>query len=188
MALTVVADFNGGAVSSTLVNSHAKAIQEVQPLYATKAADESRTSNVTLSDDADLFVIGAANATYEVTFMGRTTGAGSATLGDISVQWTYPTGSGAQFSMAYMGLTFGVAYGVSTAGSVNAITVLGTTSPSAAVSFGTPSTNYSSLIGKGLWVVGQTAGVLRLQWAQRVSTGTSTKLGQGSFLALSRVS
>jgi hypothetical protein len=155
--------------------------------YAIKPADEARASTATPTNDADMLVAGVAGRTYAVTFMARTTGAGSATLGDITFQWTFPTGAGATLALDYLGLTSGVAYGVSTTGNVNAISTINTTSASTAVPFGTPSTNFSTVIGTGLWVVGASSGNLQLQWSQRVSTGTATTLGKGSYILLTRM-
>lgn len=154
----------------------------ITPLKAYKSAEELRTSTTTFSDDADLVIPGRANAVYSVTLSLRVTGAGSATLGDILLRFTFPTGTGAALNIGYTGLQPGVAYGVATGGSVNAVDWYDTASPSTATSMGTVLTNYNKIIGVGTWWVGAINGNLRLQWAQRVSTATSTKLGIGSSL------
>lgn len=156
--------------------------------FAIKPADLSRASVTAVSNDTDMVVTGVAGRTYLVTFMARVSGAGSATLGDITFQWSYPVGAGSAFTMGYLGLATAVAYGVSTAGSINTITVTDTGSPSTSVAFGTPSTNFSTVTATGVWVVGATSGSLQLQWAQRVSTATATVLGKGSCILLTRMS
>lgn len=177
----------GDAVVTDL-NAIVAELAFIKPVFAQKPSDESVASSTVMQNDDALFVNGIANATYEVYMELSVTGAGSATLGDIQLQFTFPTsGSGQSLSLGYIGLTSAVAYGVSTTGQVNAVNFRNTASPSTSAPFGTPNINFGLIIATGTWVVGTVAGQLQLQWAQRVSTGTATTVRQGSLLRLMRL-
>lgn len=148
------------------------------PVSAVKTVSQNATSNTTLQDDAELFVAVQNGATYQLDCVVAATGAGSATLGDITIGWTFPGGT---LTHHAIGLASAVAYGVSTAGQVNSVRFRDTTSPSTSYSFGTPSTNYGT-IRIGLLYACTADGTLKMQWAQRVSTATSTTVGAGSYL------
>lgn len=148
-----------------------------------KSVDESLASNTTLQNDDELFVTVENGATYRGECVLGTTGAGSATLGDITIGWTFPGGT---LTHHAIGLTSAVAYGVSTTGQVNAVRFRSTTSPSSTYSFGTPSTNLGFVHIKFSYAC-TADGTLQLQWAQRVSTATATTVGAGSYLSLQRV-
>jgi hypothetical protein len=184
----VSASLFGDAVVTDL-NALASQLGFITPVFAQKIADESVTSSTTPQNDDHLFCAGVAGAAYEVYVQLSVTGAGSATVGDVSIQFTFPTsGSGQSLALGYTGLTNSVAYGFNTAGSVNNVTFRNTTSPSNGASFGTPSTNFTPIFISGIWVVGTVAGTLQLQWAQRVSSGTATTARTGSLMRLMRLS
>lgn len=153
------------------------------PISAVKSVDESVTSSTTLQDDDELFVTVQNGATYQLECVVGATGAGSATLGDIAIGWTFPGGTLTHYAI---GLTSAVAYGVSTTGQVNSVRFRDTTSPSSSYPFGTPSTN-SGMIRIGLLYQCTADGTLKMQWAQRVSTGTATTVKAGSHLVGRRI-
>lgn len=149
-----------------------------------KSVDESLPSSTTLQNDDELFLSVENGASYKGEAVLGASGAGSATLGDILIGWTFPGGT---LTHHAVGLLAGVAYGVSTGGSVNAVRFRDTSSPTASpYSFGTPLTNFG-VVRIGLSYVCTADGTLRLQWAQRVSTATATTVGAGSYLSLRRV-
>lgn len=157
---------------------------DLEPLFAIKSA-ETTASNSTFANDADLHVAYAANTTYAVETVFFVTGAGSATLGDFSMRWTF--GANATMYWGGLGLVAAVAYGNSTSGNVETIPRFDASSPGSTFNFGTPSTNYSTIIGRGLLTTGASTGTLQLQWAQRVTTATVTKLRENSYMMLRKL-
>lgn len=148
-----------------------------------KTADESVPNSVALQNDDHLFLPVVNGAVYTFELVVYVTGAGSATAGDFTHAWTFPGGTlyyGAQ------GLTNSVAYGVSTTGSVNALTFINNTSPSSAMSHGTPLTNITPIFGRGLYVC-TANGTLQLQWCQRAVSATPTTVKTGSHLLAHRI-
>lgn len=144
-------------------------IQGVAPTAAIKPADQSVTSSTTLVNDSDLSLSLPASTTWVFFGMLGVTGAAIST-GDIKVNFTVPTGS----TLVYE------AFGFSPSGTttqMNTVRPAGTTS-----SVGVNGTSESPVILLGSLVVSTTAGNLQLQWAQNVSSGTSTTVKTGSFL------
>lgn len=170
----------------TFLTGHEPSPSEFQvllPLSASKPANQTITSTTTLTNDNDLFVAVQSGATYQFEVSLGVMGAGSATVGDINLRWTFPGGT---LTTHAVGLTSAVAYGVSTTGSVNSVRFRDTTSPSTTIPFGTPSTNFAVVTINMIYAC-TADGTLQLQWAQRVSSGTATAVGAGSYMVGSRI-
>jgi hypothetical protein len=149
------------------------------PLAASKAADTSRASNTTLSNDPDLVVNVAANAVY---FMHQSFVYQSPTGSDIKLAWIAPAGSAGWHLLGR--LTTGLT--ATTVGS-------GATMDMGAVALGTTITA-GSLTGTNIqcFMTGTlrtsgTAGTLAFQWCQNVSSGTAAIIRANSSLMLQRI-
>lgn len=153
------------------------AIRELRPVTATKTLDEPLTSNAGLQNDDQLSVAFGSTLTY--TIKGELYVDGP-TAGDINLRLAW-TGTVTRVDWSAVGLatTATVAEG-----DVKSVAQLGaTTSPTTAISIGAITANFSVIKIGGL-LIPSTAGVLTLQWAQAVSTGTATTIRTGSWLKL----
>jgi len=152
-------------------------IGEVRPVTATKTADESLTSNTTLQNDDHLSVAFASTLTYVIAGELYVDGP---TAGDINLRLTW-TGTVTRLDWNVTGLA---TTATAAEGDMKSVAQLGaTTSPATAITIGTITANFSTIKLGGL-LIPSTAGVLTLQWAQSVSTGTATTIRLGSWLKL----
>lgn len=144
---------------------------------AVLGADETRTSNTTFSDSA-LLVALEANKTYDVDFYGAIKGSNA---GDFKSQWTFPANASVYVWQiaAATNLT-----GAADEGDTNyGARAEDTSSPTSPLFAGCLDTTNAVTVHQRLRVVmGNTAGNLRLQWAQNASSATATTLLKGAIL------
>jgi hypothetical protein len=133
-----------------------------------KTADESATSDITLSDDTHLTFAIAANEVW-VTRIGLWVNTGA---GGLQMQMTGPAGAtGIQLGFSAIGgvpTTFAVA--------------LGSLAWAATATYTNQFWTLESTV-----VNGATPGTYRLQWAQNASNGTASTLKANSFLIAERL-
>jgi hypothetical protein len=152
-------------------------VSELRPVSAIKTADESLTSNAVLQDDDHLSVAFGSSLTY--TIVGELYVDGP-TAGDINLRLAW-TGTVTRLDWGARGLA---TTATTAEGDTRSVAQLGaTTSPATAISMGTITANFSVIELGGL-LIPSTTGVLTLQWAQSVSTGTATTVRLGSWLKL----
>jgi hypothetical protein len=143
-------------------------------LYVSKPGDTSLTSNVTLTNDPDLTVTLAANATY---LMTSTLKYEADAAGDLNVSWVGPAGASSVGSLVAL---------LSSATSdanvyINNFSLGG--------SFGIGGRGAGANRGaffNGVVTTGASAGSLTLQWAQLTSSTIATILHAGSYVTLQR--
>jgi len=147
--------------------------------YVEKTSDQSRFSNTALTNDTHLFVSVAASATYvfELYLMTNNSGAGDP---DIKLGLTFPSGT---ISWTSFGLDVGSA---GSTGSLSVNTWQETSTSGATINRASTTTMASMLI-KGRFSNGVTAGTLRLQFAQVTSVAINTTLFTGSYMLAKRV-
>lgn len=143
--------------------------------YVSKGGTESVTSSTTLQNDDDLFVPVVANAIYTLTAMVLY---GGATGGDFKMLFRTPT------SGSFTGMATGLVVAATTASDNANIPMTGNSSEV----FGCLGAGTQILTVIGRLVTAGTAGNLQVEWAQNVSSGTSTQVFGNSFLDLRRVS
>lgn len=154
------------------------------PYIVTKSANTDRTSTTTRTADPDLTMSLAANATYIVEFHLFTGGSSFALT---VTEWLVP--SGATGLKGAMGPASSATEG--TAGNNNAD---GIAMRSGSHGFGTTvtygrrnvNTNLCYAIETGT-VVTTSAGTLALAWAQSTSSTTFNRMGQGSWMRVTRI-
>lgn len=168
----------------------ASTLQMLVPAFAYKTVDQNTgANNTTLQNDTHLAVGGIAGAVYLVDTHFEIQGAGSAAAGNMKFAWTFPAGAGCQLTWSGAGMAVNDIAGATTEGKGSWLSTLSTTSPSTpSIVFGTPSANWAGVGGRGLWIVGGTAGTLQLQWAQSVNSATASTIRTGSYINLTRVS
>ena len=145
----------------------------VNVLVAYKTADESVTSSTTFQDDDHLTVAVEANCVYVLEMV---LSYDALAAGDLKTQFVMP--AGATVVGAALGLTTTAAattddYTTSWVGLANVGGV------------GAGSTQ--AVYARGLFTTSGTAGTLKLQWAQTVSSATATRIFTGSYMLLRRV-
>lgn len=145
------------------------------PLSAIKTADQSVTSSTTPVSDTELFVPLVATGSYQFECFLYFEG-GAAGSSDIKWKWIIPTGS----TMRYTWTGWNNTGSVARSGDGQ---VAGDTPSSASAGVG----NTHGVIMIGTVVVGTNAGNLQLQWAQNVSSATSTVVHAQSCLVLRRI-
>jgi hypothetical protein len=146
----------------------------VNTLCAYKTADESVTSSTAFQDDDHLTVQVEASCVYDLTLVLAYDGA---TAGDFKYQLVMPAGA----------TVVGVVSGLSTTAAASTDDF--TTSWTGAANLGgIGAGSTQGTYARGLLVVAGTAGTLKVQWAQTVSSGTATRLFTGSFISLRRLS
>lgn len=149
-------------------------VTELRPISVRKASDQTQSATIVLLNDTELFVSVEANLTYAFQ-LDLIYEAGTAA--DYRWAFTFPTG--AAVSWGEHSFDSGLAYlpvGSSSYTSGNATGLGG-------AGIGTQRT----LMVNGTIVVGASAGTLRYQWAQLVSTVENTKTAAGSTLVLRRL-
>ncbi|SRR6266702_2197213 len=143
------------------------------PLEAHKTADLNRASNITLTNDPDLVLTVAANATYRLECLCIVTGVSG---GDFQWGWAVP----ASATMRYQALhNEGGATGLGNSSLVNSEVYTGFAACS-----GTGTNTGVQMWGE--FTTAGTAGNLQLKWAQQTSNGTATTMKAGSSLMLRR--
>lgn len=147
---------------------------EAETVTAYKAADESRTSTVTLTDDLHLTIPVATSAVYAIEAFLLVEGDPAA---DIALTFAGPASSTGGWAP--------VAATLSTSDGTGSLRLT-------KFSFGTSSTMGITAAGlvvlpHGALITAGTAGTLKLQWAQAVTSATPTVLRAGSWLRLSRL-
>ena len=148
------------------------------PLESVKLSGTSRASTTTFSDDPDLTLQLEANATYAVEMYVH---AAAVAAGDIKTIWTVPVG--ATGNKAVMG--------PSTAaldGNADNITMRsGVHGTSTVVTYnGVRDSSAQFYFFERATIVTISAGTLALQWAQSVSSVSSTIVGAGSYIRAKR--
>lgn len=180
MTATFVA---GQILTASALNA---AINRHEPLYAQRATDLTVTSNITPADDDELLIsLGSDQLNKSFKFTGFLVFDG-AEAGDIRLRWTFPTGC--TFTVGGIGPANTITGGAAGDGDFLAHPP-DTTSPSGEFLYGVipAGTGRLTAIPKGVLAVGGTTGTFRLQWAQRVSSGTGTVLRTGSWIELREV-
>lgn len=174
----------------TAVEAHDAALLPLfPPILALKPADESVTSSTTRQDDDHLFVPGVANAVYSIDVLVLYTGvAGTAgTESGLWIDWTFPTGTGRALYHGDIGVAQGINNDTGTAHITNWVAYQSTTSPSVAIAHGTANVNIMFVRITATWVVGATAGNLRMRWSQTNSNVTPTTVKAGSRMRGDRI-
>ena len=144
------------------------------PLAAVKPGDTSIASSTSLTNDPDLVLAVASNATYRVDafldYEGNTNGSG-----DFKAQFTVPSGA----TLAY------THFGLNGSGNVGSPTIL---AASASYTYATNGSGVKQgIVITGTLIVSSTSGNLQLQWAQGESNSTATILHAGSSLMARRI-
>lgn len=147
---------------------------EAETITVYKTADESRTSLITLTDDGHLSIPVAASSVYSIDVLLIVDGDPAA---DLAFQLAAPAGSSGGWAP--------VATTLSTADGTGSLRLT-------KFAFGSPSSVGITAAGllvlpRGTLVTGGTAGVLKLQWGQVVSSATPTWLRAGSSIRLTRL-
>lgn len=147
---------------------------EAETTTVYKTADESRTSLITLTDDGHLSIPVAASSVYSIDVLLIVDGDPAA---DLAFQLAAPAGSSGGWAP--------VATTLSTADGTGSLRLT-------KFAFGSPSSVGITAAGllvlpRGTLVTGGTAGVLKLQWGQVVSSATPTWLRAGSSIRLTRL-
>jgi hypothetical protein len=162
-----------------MVAGHAVTADEIgqlQPLMATKSADQSVTSSTTLVNDNELFVALSTSITYQVDWHFIYEGS---TAGDFKYGFTYPAGATMSWGHTVVNPTLGMdassAFAYQRAGSGAAFAC-----------GGNGAGQHLHIVGGGLLIVGGTAGNLQVQFAQNTSDGTASKMNLDSWLRLQR--
>lgn len=158
----------------------ASQLNEMQPLYVEKSADQSIASSTANTNDNALLVPVAANAKYIVSGMLLYSAHSSA---DIKIGWSGP--SDATFDWIIHAQTTATG-GVASNGVVVDRQVIGN-SAFPLGGFGAENTTYMTAPLTGRLVTSSTAGTLQLNWAQQTSNGTASIMRAGSWLMLNRV-
>lgn len=150
------------------------------PKYAWKAANLDRASTTTLTDDPDLTMQLDANATYRVEMFLHFA---AIDLARFRTAWTVP--SGATGNRSAVGPDQGqILSGTSSGGTgrwgVHAFTTICT--------YGSRDSGANQCFAlEESTLITTTAGTCALQWAQATSNATATRLGQGSFMRVTRL-
>jgi hypothetical protein len=159
----------------------AAALNALVPLEAQLSSDQSKISNTTFADLADLTLAVEANATYELTGLFVATSAANA-AGDVKYRFSYPanatmtlTGPGPHNSLASGSQADGEWFYV----------LLDTATPTADIPYGASTAGAAAIIN-GKLVVGATAGNLVVGWAQQASNANATVFKAGSYIRLRR--
>lgn len=176
LTTTGTAAFNGSTVSGT---ASMKAYAGIGGFnFAFKTANETRTSNTTLTNDTHLVVPVAANVTYILDGYFEYDGTFGPGTSDIKFDWTIPAGASLTWS------PFGLANNDTTQklntnqGAATSVMPLGT--------YGTGGSHQTARPFGYLTVAG-TSGNLQLRWAQNVSNATAVTMYTGSWIRLQRV-
>lgn len=154
-----------------------------EPLYVDKTAGaQSVTSSTTYVDDTALQLTLLPNRTYECKCVLSVTGAAAA---DVKLQWSLAADLTMVVQRAARGPTIGTTD--VTGGSAAATTVGVNRASSSHVatttnSYGLDGTNASDVVEEFVITTGSVGGLLKLQWAQRTSSATSTVVGVDSYL------
>lgn len=141
--------------------------------YVSKASDLARDTTTTLADDDELVGLTlSANTSYHLT--GHLVFISASATPDCKIAFTIPTGA-----------TMGIAIQSMDFASSHVATFLETSGTSSGSLFITAN-RFTVVMISGEIIVGSTAGVLDLQWAQNISNGTATTLKQFSLLRLEK--
>lgn len=176
--LALVNDNTAGEISAADVRDVVTALFNT-PTVVRKAATESVTSSIALqNDDELLFAVGTSEIWVAHGFLF----VDGATTGDITVGFAGPAGASGQV---------GIVGSQTNSTTFNATTMVNDASVglAAGIPAGTVGAgNISFVIVAGTFTSAGTAGNINLQWAQRVSDATATRVLAGSFLIASRIS
>lgn len=139
---------------------------------AMKAADTSRASNATFSDDPDLILPVEANSVYSLEMQGKFT---SSAGGLLNTRFVFPSGTIENPYLLYF------------PGGTPTYILLGAgASPSATVTGFPGGTSVFSIFGS--LVTAGTAGSLSFQWAQGSSNATPSIIHKGTWMRLTKKS
>lgn len=160
----------------------------LQQAYVSKTVDESVTSSITLQDDDELVLPLLANTDYwfECFILY-----GASVTSDLRLLFTIP--SGTVYDLVHNGIRSGhvttdplpVQAGIDTVSRAQF-----TQASSGGVPGGinaTGNTNVAVCPVEGRVIVGNTAGSIRLQWAQNTSSATATIVKASSIMILQRL-
>jgi len=153
----------------------------VQQQVVMKIVDESVTSSTTLQDDNELQFAVDANTRYTIEFFLIYNTLAAA---DLKAQYTVP--AGASLTWVSDGIASGTTVTVDTVS--RTAQFIGSTPP-AHGGVEVPAATPVDMIAfhKGLLTIGATAGTLKLQWAQQVSSATATYIRANSTMILTRI-
>jgi hypothetical protein len=154
------------------VDFTADALTYMLPLVAVKPTDQTVTSSTVVVSDTALFLPVLPSSKYEIDLVMTWTGVASNATPGLKYDFTLPAGATfANFtSMGYAAGAF--AFNIENAGTP--------------ASYASGATTSNHLV-RGLLVVGVTAGNFQLQWAQGISSATSTVMKANSFLTARRI-
>jgi hypothetical protein len=161
----------------------AGALNALVPLEAELSSDQSKISNTTFADLADLTIAVEANATYELTGLFVATSAANA-AGDVKYRFSYP--ATATLTMMGPGPHNSLASGSQADGEWFYV-LLDTATPTADIPYGASTAGAGAIIN-GKLKVGATAGDLVVGWAQQSSNANATVFKGGSYIRLRRTS
>jgi hypothetical protein len=144
------------------------------PRSAGKSSAQNVTSSTTLVNDSALFVTVDANAQYffhlYINYLGGTAGAS-----DLKWGFTFPSGATMRYAGNY--LSTGLTVQVGATHIQTDVVAAGTNGGGNNLAVDLHGTVFTS----------STSGTLQLQWAQNTSSATSTTVGSGSALILTRI-
>lgn len=145
------------------------------PLIGVKASDTSRSNTVAQTNDPDLTVAVAANATYRIlmwlNYEGGTQGAS-----DLKIGMAVPASATLRTSCTYVNASGGAVVEVYYASGGTAL-IPGTNGPG----------NIRGFRMVGTLITGASSGSLAVSWAQSTSSATATTLHTGSVLEAWRI-
>lgn len=157
-------------------------LQSMLPQVAYKVANTDRTATTTLTDDPDLTLPLAANATYRIEmriYFATTTGTGAPLF---KTAWDVP--SGATGNRTCMG----PGSAATDSGGDNMAGHYGVHNPPTAVTYGGRGSSTNLCIALETAVLTTTtAGNVALQWAQATSSATPVRVGTGSSITATRI-
>jgi hypothetical protein len=145
------------------------------PVPAVKAADTSRASTITTTDDPDLTLPVLANSTYLFeAFIAYTS---AAVTGDFKLNFNAPTGA--------TGYWNGIGPSTASVADPDSVRVIATVPGATSRTYGVPlASNVFGLNVRGSVITSTTAGSLTAQWAQATSDANATVVKAGSWLRL----
>lgn len=155
-------------------------LEKLIPQYVEKGSDETVTSNATVQNDDELFLV-LAPGTWEITSQLWLAGA-SGSNQDFKCGFTFPTGV-----LTWAGWGYHVNW-ANADGSrdMNAEgDVLDSSSPTNGRGFGTVTGTNVPMLIKAI-LTNSASGTLQLQWAQNTSNATGTTLKAGSWMSARR--
>ena len=149
--------------------------------FVLKAANEVRTSDITIQDDDELFVTLPQNGMFEITLKLAVNS--SSVNPDIDCCWSV-TGD---ISLESTRFCIGQSANVSDAKDSGNIKMYAETSLTAEVVYGCDATNYTYVKENFIVSTANDGGTLQFRWAQHVTSASSTAVKPGSYIKVNQL-